>query len=410
MESSAEVVGVDILLFPVEEEHKAPSPSELPMPSFGFQGMDIERNFQPPSGRDIPSVTVEEPREVSTVTEDQQDRRDCSPEESSSSPRSRTPEIHSGGDSDRSIKLQAKPKASGRTPKGSVGAALQDKRRRQNMLGAVELAGAMQVEPSSDTSDASILYDMADHAVNLAASRTGWQTRTEPPAPRTVASATRTVASATRTLSAPASSCKAAPLAPPPPPPPPPPQSAGIDCTPTAPPRYAGDALLTTSGHEQDIQNNIRAIVGLCKKADVQPPPPFELRFFATVMCQYTGDAPSMFSHVRCHESKAHVYWSFELQEPFSPHQDMSAEQRNLYYFAHGTDTSGIEGMIRSRFIAPATIADGPEAVGHYSQATPWNDDMSCIQTLDRVTNSGKMDVPGDYTGLHQHPRTALRA
>ena len=98
---------------------------------------------------------------------------------------------------------------------------------------------------------------------------------------------------------------------------------------------------------EQDIQTNIRAVIGLCQKANVQPPPPFELRFFATVMCQYTGDAPSMFSHVRCHESKAHVYWSFELQEPFSPHQDMSAEQRNLYYFAHGSDTSGIEGMIR---------------------------------------------------------------
>ena len=196
MESSADVVGVDILLFPVEEEQKAPSPSELPMPSFGFQGVEIEGEFQPPSGRDIPSVTVEEQR------------------------------------------------------------------------------------------------DMADQAVNLAASRTGWQTRTEPPAPRTVASATRTPI-------APASSCKAAPSPPPPPPlPPPPPQSAGIDCTPTAPPRYAGDALLTTSGQdmhteltlsrvvggavsvklkswqqkiimkaapEQDIQRNIRAVIGLCQ-------------------------------------------------------------------------------------------------------------------------------------------------
>ena len=38
MESTADVVGVDILLFPVEEEEKAPSPSELPMPNFGFQG------------------------------------------------------------------------------------------------------------------------------------------------------------------------------------------------------------------------------------------------------------------------------------------------------------------------------------------------------------------------------------
>ena len=387
MEPSADVQGVDILLYPVEEEEKAPSPSEIPMPNFGFQGMDIAGDFQPPTGCDIPSVTNDDPME------DSQDNRTRAYEEvSSSSSHTKTSEVHSGQDSDQSIQLQAKPKASGRTPKKSVGVALQDKRRQQNMLGAVELAGAMQVEPSSDTSDASILYDMADQAVNLAASRAGWQTRTEPPAPRTALSAPSTSI-------APASSCKAAPSPPPPPPlPPPPPQSAGVDCTPTAPPRYAGDALLTTSGQdmhteltlsrvvggavsvklkswqqkvilkaapEQDIQNNMRAVIGLCQTANVQPPPPFELRFFATVMCQYTGDAPSMFSHVRCHESKAHVHWSFELQGPFSPHQDMSAEQRNLYYFAHGSDTSGIEGMIRSRFLAPATIADGPDAVGH---------------------------------------------
>ena len=85
MESSADVVGVDILLFPIEEEGKAPSPSELPMPSFGFQGMAIEGDFQPPSGRDIPSVTVDE--QGADPTEDQQDRQDCPFEESSSSPR-----------------------------------------------------------------------------------------------------------------------------------------------------------------------------------------------------------------------------------------------------------------------------------------------------------------------------------
>ena len=50
--------------------------------------------------------------------------------------------------------------------------------------------------------------------------------------------------------------------------------------------------------------------------------------------------------------------------------------------------------MIRSRFIAPATIADGPEAVGHYSQATSWKDDASFIQILDRVTNSAKWQCP----------------
>ena len=97
---------------------------------------------------------------------------------------------------------------------------------------------------------------------------------------------------------------------------------------------------------------------------------------------------------LHCLESKAHVYWSFELQEPFVPHEDLSAEQRNLYYLAHGSDTPGIEGMIRSRFLAPAAKADGPDAVGHYSQATPWNDDASFIQTLDRMTNSAKWQSP----------------
>ena len=68
--------------------------------------------------------------------------------------------------------------------------------------------------------------------------------------------------------------------------------------------------------------------------------------------------------------------------------------------------------MIRSRFLAPATIADGPEAVGHYSQATPWNDDMSYIQTLDRVTNSGKWQCPvitQGYTSI-PGPHFLLRA
>ena len=141
--------------------------------------------------------------------------------------------------------------------------------------------------------------------------------------------------------------------------------------------------VILKAAPEQDIERNMLALVKLCTTAGIQPPPPFELRYFATVMCQHTGDATQMFAHVRCLESKAHVYWSFELQEPFVPHEDLSAEQRNLYCFAHDSDTPGIEGMIHCRFLAPATIADGPEAVGHYSQATPWNDDASFIQTLE---------------------------
>ena len=119
----------------------------------------------------------------------------------------------------------------------------------------------------------------------------------------------------------------------------------------------------------------------------------FELRYLATVMCQFTGEATQVFDRVKCFESQAHVYWSFELREPFVPHQGLSAEQRNLCYFAHGTDTAGIEGMIHSRFIAPATKVDGPQAVGHDSQATPWNDDDS-VQKLEESRRTRSHATP----------------
>ena len=111
------------------------------------------------------------------------------------------------------------------------------------MLGAVELCNsAMQVDPSSadDASDVSVMHDMADRAVLLASSR-----QVETTAPMTL-------------FSTPASSAQV--LAPPPPPPPPP--SSGIDCTPTAPPTYAGDALLTTSGQDLRTELVLSRVVG----------------------------------------------------------------------------------------------------------------------------------------------------
>ena len=38
-----------------------------------------------------------------------------------------------------------------------------------------------------------------------------------------------------------------------------------------------------------------------------------------------------MFDRVKCFESKALVYWSFELCEHFVPYQDLSAEQRSFF-------------------------------------------------------------------------------
>ena len=172
----SEVVGVDILLYPVEDEGVAPSPSEVPLPSFGCQRIDISRTLQEVSGRDIPETPV--------VEQAKEDDRKCPFEESSSSSsRSRTPEVESE-DSDRSVEHRPKPKINTRTPRGSVGIALQDKRRRQNMLGAVELCNsAMQVDPSSadDASDVSVTQDLADRAVRLASSR---QVETTAPAAR----------------------------------------------------------------------------------------------------------------------------------------------------------------------------------------------------------------------------------
>ena len=52
----SEVVGVDILLYPVDDEGVGPSPSEVPLPSFWCQGIDIPRSTQESSGRDIPGT------------------------------------------------------------------------------------------------------------------------------------------------------------------------------------------------------------------------------------------------------------------------------------------------------------------------------------------------------------------
>ena len=117
---NSEVVGVEILLYPVDDEGTAPSPSEVPLPSFGCQGIDIPWSTQESSGRDIP--------ETPTVEHVKEDDRKCPfGESSSSSSRSRTPEVASE-DSDRSVEHRPKPKTSTRTPRRSVGKALQEKR------------------------------------------------------------------------------------------------------------------------------------------------------------------------------------------------------------------------------------------------------------------------------------------
>ena len=46
--------------------------------------------------------------------------------------------------------------------------------------------------------------------------------------------------------------------------------------------------------------------------------------------------------------------------------------------------------MLNSRYLAPATLADGPGAVGRDSQATNWGDDASQLLMLGRVVGLGQ--------------------
>ena len=58
------------------------------------------------------------------------------------------------------------------------------------------------------------------------------------------------------------------------------------------------------------------------------------------------------------------MFWFHYLREPFSTKADDSAVHRYTLFFAHGTNTAGAEGIMISCYLAPATLADGPGAVG----------------------------------------------
>ena len=59
---------------------------------------------------------------------------------------------------------------------------------------------------------------------------------------------------------------------------------------------------------------------------------------------------------------------------------------------------------MNSCYLAPATLADGPGAVGHYSQATNWSDAGSLQQIFDRVVQSGKWQCPVMVHGFVMTP------
>ena len=88
------------------------------------------------------------------------------------------------------------------------------------------------------------------------------------------------------------------------------------------------------------------------------------------------------------------MFWIHYVREPFSTKTDDSAVHRYTLFFAQGTNTAGAEGIMNSCYLAPATLADGPGAVGHYSEATNWSDEGSLQQIFDRVVQSGKWQCP----------------
>ena len=115
-----------------------------------------------------------------------------------------------------------------------------------------------------------------------------------------------------------------------------------------------------------------------------------EWAFLANIMQAYTGIKETLFSYAAYMESKQPIFWIHYLREPFSTKADDSAIYRNTFFFAYGTNTTGAEGIMISCYLAPAILADGPGAVGHYSQATNWSDQGSLQQIFDRVVQSGK--------------------
>ncbi|CAE7837912.1 ATG26 [Symbiodinium necroappetens] len=154
------------------------------------------------------------------------------------------------------------------------------------------------------------------------------------------------------------------------------------------------EPLKVTANHPDVVERNARYLGRLYHEAKIKEPPIMEWTFLANAMQAYTGDKETLFSHVVCMESKQHMFWSHYLREPFSTKAGDSAVHRYTLHFGHGTNTAGVEGIMNSCYLAPATIADGAGAVGHYSQASPWGDSDSLKAVLDRVVQSGKWQCP----------------
>ena len=152
------------------------------------------------------------------------------------------------------------------------------------------------------------------------------------------------------------------------------------------------------------VERNAKVLKNLYQSAGVHLPPQMEWMFLSNLIQQYPGPVEDVFDHVTFYESKQQVYWKHHLKKFFTTKPADPAVHRYTLFFAHGTNSGGAEGIMNSRYLAPATLADGPSAVGHYSQATNWTDNESQLMVLDRVVASGKWQCPAIFQGMVSTP------
>ena len=155
------------------------------------------------------------------------------------------------------------------------------------------------------------------------------------------------------------------------------------------------EPLRYASVDESKVRKNIQQLLEVCAASNIPPPPEFEARYFASILSGADIWIGQVFPRARVLESPMFVHWTFYLAEPWSRlNPDLTDSRRGVIQFAHATDTGGIAGIVRHRFVAPAVYADGDDAVGHYRQGTLWNDSGSITSLHDRAALSGKWKQP----------------
>ena len=155
------------------------------------------------------------------------------------------------------------------------------------------------------------------------------------------------------------------------------------------------EPLRYASVDESKVRRNIKQLLDVCTASNIPPPPESEARYFANILSGADIWIGQVLPRARVLESPMFVHWTFYLNEPWTRlNPALTDSQRGVIQFAHATDTGGIAGIVKHRFVAPAVYADGEDAVGHYSQGTLWTDSDSITSLHDRAALSGKWKQP----------------